>query len=661
MLSYTKPIEPLRGLSSGSPPEPTLAMPTDAEATNLEKMSRVELLELARRLEVNDADVMTRPELRSAIAAARSPARRPAPQPTRTWLGIARQLVASVVEQGLNLPEAASLIRGDTSLSEPPPPPPPVATVTLARIYAAQGHTERAIRTLVDVLSSEPDHEPAAKLCAELQARRAEERARQAQVARAEPRETVAAEPGGDISVAEDRASARTGERLDEQLEPPPVSGITEARPEIAPSAGEPPPELPTAEDRSQPAGERTTAGPAESAAASGKPGLGGPTTAPSTATGSEDTAPSHAAQASWTTEGEPPPAAVSGARELDPARARAAANEDDWEESDYSDAEFSDAAFSDAEPGNTAFREGGPTAPARGAVANGAIADGPANPPREREAGGEPEAAAAADPAEAAQPPPPSPAATADPGGPLGDAQANGAGVATDSAVHGAAEAATAMDPAVLEPVDPFGDGPRNASQEGVEASDDAGEKVADGVARTPAAANHSGVPLSPSSEPEGGTQGATDNLELAPRRVPAADPPEAGATSAELLLVYPGPDEDPVAYWESPAGEGAFELLVVAHRPGAGLREERSFRLPAGRGALRVHGVARDARLRAALRDPRSGRAVAVASCVRQTPIAGLRGELEVEFSPHGMTVPGLLVARAGQQLASAEEAKW
>ena len=38
------------------------------------------------------------------------------------------EAVGSVVERGLNLPDAASLIRGDTKLNAPPKAPPPVAT-----------------------------------------------------------------------------------------------------------------------------------------------------------------------------------------------------------------------------------------------------------------------------------------------------------------------------------------------------------------------------------------------------------------------------------------------------------------------------------------------------------------------------------------------------
>ena len=81
----------------------------------------------------------------------------------RGFLGVARDLVASVVEAGLNLPDAAALIRGDNRENHWKGPP-PVATVTLAEIYASQGHLERALRMLDEVLAKEPDHDPARAL-----------------------------------------------------------------------------------------------------------------------------------------------------------------------------------------------------------------------------------------------------------------------------------------------------------------------------------------------------------------------------------------------------------------------------------------------------------------------------------------------------------------
>jgi hypothetical protein len=150
------------------------------------QLSRMQLLELAQRLSVSDADVMTRAELRAAIDKARRPTPKLQSEPV-TWVSVARRLLASIVEQGLNLPDAAALIRGDTKLSTPPKAPPPVATVTLARIYAAQGHLERAIVTLDEVLTSDPDHDLARQLRQQLVARLEERRPEESRGAVAEP------------------------------------------------------------------------------------------------------------------------------------------------------------------------------------------------------------------------------------------------------------------------------------------------------------------------------------------------------------------------------------------------------------------------------------------------------------------------------------------
>jgi hypothetical protein len=74
-----------------------------------------------------------------------------------------------VVERGLHLPDAAERIR---TLDIPAPPrrsaPAALPTVTLAEIYAAQGHKERAIETLQSVLLREADHAAARALLTQL-------------------------------------------------------------------------------------------------------------------------------------------------------------------------------------------------------------------------------------------------------------------------------------------------------------------------------------------------------------------------------------------------------------------------------------------------------------------------------------------------------------
>jgi len=135
-----------------------------AEASDdLERMSREQLILKARVLGVERAELMTRVELRDEIVRRSEPdlvqQRR-----ARGFLGVARDLVASVVEAGLNLPDAAAIIRGEGSREGDWKGPPPVATVTLAEIYAAQGHLDRALRMLDEVLAKEPDHDPARAL-----------------------------------------------------------------------------------------------------------------------------------------------------------------------------------------------------------------------------------------------------------------------------------------------------------------------------------------------------------------------------------------------------------------------------------------------------------------------------------------------------------------
>jgi len=131
-------------------------------------MSRDELVAKARALGVERPELMTRVELGDEIV--RRTQLDPATQRgARGWLGVARDMVASVVESGLNLPDAAALIRGDRGDLDARGPA-PVATVTLAEIYATQGHVERAFTMLEEVLAKEPDHPAALALQARLAA-----------------------------------------------------------------------------------------------------------------------------------------------------------------------------------------------------------------------------------------------------------------------------------------------------------------------------------------------------------------------------------------------------------------------------------------------------------------------------------------------------------
>ena len=127
----------------------------------LQALARDELVARARAAGVGNPEAMTRPELIDEIVrrTEQDAGRRRA---ARGWFGVARDLLASMVEQGLHLPDAAALIRGDANFSVRVRQP--LSTVTLAEIYAAQGHLGRALRMLDEVLALEPDHRVARSL-----------------------------------------------------------------------------------------------------------------------------------------------------------------------------------------------------------------------------------------------------------------------------------------------------------------------------------------------------------------------------------------------------------------------------------------------------------------------------------------------------------------
>lgn len=122
---------------------------------------REQLIERARALGVERPEVMTRPELRDEIVR-RTELDELSRRAARGWFGVARDLVASVVERRLHLPDAAEVIRAAPLRATAWVAP--VATVTLAEIYASQGHERRALKMLGEVLDREPDHEPARRL-----------------------------------------------------------------------------------------------------------------------------------------------------------------------------------------------------------------------------------------------------------------------------------------------------------------------------------------------------------------------------------------------------------------------------------------------------------------------------------------------------------------
>jgi hypothetical protein len=137
--------------------------------TELERLDRDALIARAEAAGITRARILTRPELvdELLLRSIGDPATR---QRSRGLFGVARDLVARVVERGLHLPDAAERIRTLGSIGSTPRPSAPAAlpTVTLAEIYAAQGHRGRAIETLEGVLAREPDHAAARALLAQL-------------------------------------------------------------------------------------------------------------------------------------------------------------------------------------------------------------------------------------------------------------------------------------------------------------------------------------------------------------------------------------------------------------------------------------------------------------------------------------------------------------
>lgn len=145
----------------------------------------------------------------------------------RGWFGRAKDLLKSALDRGLAPREGATGDEGarPASRSWPPAPPPPLPTVTLAEIYAAQGHLERAVQVLDEVLSKTPDHADATRLRAAYA-----ERIEQRIVTRARPAEdeattaeTTATTPAT-AATAASGADAPTGTKDEKRIPPPPPS-----------------------------------------------------------------------------------------------------------------------------------------------------------------------------------------------------------------------------------------------------------------------------------------------------------------------------------------------------------------------------------------------------------------------------------------------------
>jgi hypothetical protein len=135
--------------------------------TELERLDRDALIAQAEAAGVTRARILTRPELVDELLI-RGATDQATLERTRGLFGLARDLLARVVERGLHLPDAAERIRAIGSPRVQLSAPAALPTLTLAEIYAAQGHRARAIETLEGVLSREPDHDAALALIARL-------------------------------------------------------------------------------------------------------------------------------------------------------------------------------------------------------------------------------------------------------------------------------------------------------------------------------------------------------------------------------------------------------------------------------------------------------------------------------------------------------------
>lgn len=137
-------------------------------------MDREGLVLRAQAAGIRRARVLTRPELIDELLRLDPVIDEAQLKKSRGFFGRARDLLSRVVERGLHLPDAAERLRGalGTPLPHVPrPEPQAIPTVTLAEIYAAQGHKDRAIQTLERVLEAEPDHARARALLDKLQAK----------------------------------------------------------------------------------------------------------------------------------------------------------------------------------------------------------------------------------------------------------------------------------------------------------------------------------------------------------------------------------------------------------------------------------------------------------------------------------------------------------
>jgi hypothetical protein len=138
---------------------------------DLERLDRDSLISRAEQQGVARAKILTRPELIDELLVKALGHDDLTAQRARGFFGRARDLLSRIIERGLHLPDAADMLRTPRTLPVTAlrGGAAPLPTVTLAEIYAAQGHRQRAIDTLRNVLDLEPEHEAARAMLVELQ------------------------------------------------------------------------------------------------------------------------------------------------------------------------------------------------------------------------------------------------------------------------------------------------------------------------------------------------------------------------------------------------------------------------------------------------------------------------------------------------------------
>ena len=137
----------------------------------LERLDRESLVRHAEAAGIRRARILTRPELMDELLQRDAKVDDAQRRKSRGFFGVARDLLARVVERGLHLPDAADRIfwSGTLPPAVPRTAPQAIPTLTLAEIYATQGHKQRAVDTLRRVLEAEPEHVAARVLLSQLE------------------------------------------------------------------------------------------------------------------------------------------------------------------------------------------------------------------------------------------------------------------------------------------------------------------------------------------------------------------------------------------------------------------------------------------------------------------------------------------------------------